>query len=113
MRRTLNLIMALFFTVLIGACGAPDGEMEFSPPPQESKSEMYLDLVRDEYSELDSVPDRLLLDLAKNTCDLLDAGGTTDDLFNATQGTGIETEMAGFVTGSAIGIFCPEYADSL
>jgi hypothetical protein len=101
----MNFILAALFTVLV-ACGQPVQDLEIVEP---SKDEMFLDIVRDEYPDLLTVDKDALTDYAASVCALLEVGGTTDDLFDSAYNAGMDIEMAGFITGTAIGIYCPEH----
>ena len=112
--RRMNYLMALLFTMLV-ACSQPAQEMELVDPAPEIQTdrELYLETVRTEFSVLNDVSDQSLVDLAENTCGLLDTGGTVYDVFDIANESGMPPEMSGYITGAAIAAYCPEYLDQL
>lgn len=109
MRYLVGMLVALS---LVG-CGAPAETTAPDSAPSISKSDLYLNTVRDEYPELESVDDSLLITYAKNTCDLLENGASGTDIFNAVLESGIDVEVGAYITGAGVQAYCPEYSDEL
>lgn len=111
--RRMNYLIALLFTMLV-ACSQPAQEIEFTDPsPEISERDVYLETIQTEFPVLNGVDEQSLVDLAENTCGLLDTGGTVYDVFDIANESGMDPEMSGYITGAAIAAYCPEYLDQL
>ena len=80
-------------------------------PPKKSQSEIidetYLGLIYNSYPEVRSMGDRQVVDLGHNLCDEIDSGMTLPQLALLAMEYGVDSEMLGFITGSAIAAYCP------
>lgn len=113
--RGMNFLLALLFTVLV-ACSQPVEKFEYTEPTPEvteTIDDLYLEVIREEYPELNDVPDVTLVTVAESTCLLLDSGGTLNDVFRTGQDSGLDPEMNGFITGAAIFAYCPQHKELL
>lgn len=83
----------------------------YTPAPQKSEQEIiedtYLSLIYAEYPSVRSMGDYSLLNLGRNLCSEIDNGMTLEQLAAMAIQYGVDAEMLGFITGSAIAAFCP------
>ena len=75
----------------------------------------YLSTLRASIPALREVPDADLIDLGKNLCELLDAGGYYDgmaEFIEQAESSGLNADNTGDIARAAITAYCPEYSDA-
>lgn len=125
MKRIMILMTALLAFALIG-CSAETGSAVAAPeaatmqpvvapttkatttrPPAKTMDEKFLDVIHEEGIFVNLRAQAI--DLAKSTCDTLDAGASLQQIMNiATETMGVGD--AGFFIGASIGAYCPKYS---
>lgn len=119
MRILVALLTALLFTgctVNVGggeATETPSVSAESSTIPTPDNETAFLNVTTERYPEFDNAEGReALVSFAQGNCEILDAGGTLNDIFSIIADvatTDAEFEMFGFVTGAGISTFCPQH----
>lgn len=80
------------------------------PEPQ-SKDAVFLDAVRSKSAELNSVPDYMLVDLAGNICDALQAGVPIEQVLTIGVNSGLSSTSVAAIAAGAVVFYCPEQND--
>lgn len=78
--------------------------------------EVFIETYESEYGTLSGPDKDALLDLGYGTCDTLTAGASIEDIFMDLYDEGLnldEMEEAGFIAGSAVVSFCPEFTEEM
>lgn len=107
------LFTALFAFTLVG-CGDEDKSSDSNSTGASSlsKDDIFIAAVRDEYSFLNDVPSRDLIELAEVSCELFDAGGDRDDIIGLILAGDFEAEVGesiAFIIGAGVATYCPEH----
>ena len=71
--------------------------------------EQGLEVLREQYPEMNSVPDEMVFDLSRNICQGMDRGATVEDAIMAVYSGGIEPDLSGALVALAFATECPEY----
>ena len=120
MNKIASALCALTLAVSLAACGSEDAPAPAQPtvtvtaePESQSTDELLVEVVRDEYPNLDAT-DEQLVELGHASCDALDAGASADDVLGLIldSSSNPETQDAmAFTIGVGVGSFCPEHLD--
>lgn len=80
-----------------------------STPSQADREAAFLQAVYDNVPEFRSVPADVALDLGYAICADLDSGTPVEEVFRAGLDNGFSEQAVGFITGAAVGAFCPQH----
>lgn len=79
--------------------------------------DLYLITVRDglraSYPDIDTISDAELIDLGKQTCDLLNGGFSLEEIMIEVLAGDTDAEFAGAIMGAGIAAFCPEHQSQI
>lgn len=100
------------------ACGGDEAAAPAQPTvtvteaPEVDVEETFIEVVRDEYPELATIPDSDIIGIAQDACAMFDEGASAEDVFVVLIDTGASDEALeamAFTIGAGTAAFCPEH----
>jgi hypothetical protein len=109
----LGVVLAV---VLVGCsteqpASTPTSQTSFNLPVVQDTA--YLQTLRNEYPQYDSVSDALLIETGKKICYELDEGVSLEDIVTNPVDPPLTAQMWAYNVGAAIGVYCPRHTNQI
>lgn len=115
MRKILIVLFVALFGFSLSGCGE-EKSYDSTGSSEASKAEVFLASVEGQYSYLEDVPDSDMIELASVSCEMLDNGGTRNDIVNMILGIDVDDETGeaiAFIIGAGVAVYCPEHTSKI